>query len=172
MGGMITYHDYQCSSGTVTEFTNKPSNIRKTIKCPCCGKRAKMYFGGFNNMSKWNFSSQSRGYNKDFPDPQTGMVYESYGHRQQVLRDMGAEDVSGTVHGAPAYLDNPTPPSPVDTSGIIKADSIEETQAQIDKAQIDRAASGPSVDDNLNPSTSLRDSGYELTDLPVVKLED
>jgi hypothetical protein len=127
-----------------------------------------MSWGGFNNMSRWNFSAQARGYNKDLPDPQTGMVYESYGHKAQVLRDMGAEDVSGNVHGAPAYLVDQTPEQP-DTSGIIKADSVEEITALIDKANIDRAASGPSVDDNLNPSTTLRDSGYSLTDLPVVQ---
>ena len=141
MGGMITFHDYQCGEGTVTETMSKGSaKTVRSIKCPCCGKRAAMYFGGFNSMSRWNFSSNERGYNLSQPDPQTGEIYESYNHKMQVYAEHGIEEV-GPVRGA--STDYGVDPDPVARNpDVLGADSLEDIGTLLDKDAIDRGHTG------------------------------
>jgi hypothetical protein len=142
MGGMITYHDYECAQGTVTEYGNNPNRIFKSIKCPCCGKRARMtWAGGFNNMARWNFNSRERGVGLDQPDPQTGVTYTSTFHRDQVYKEQGLEYAHDTVKGARTDYGVDPDPVPRDPN-VLEADSLDDIGKLIDQDKIDREHTG------------------------------
>jgi|TARA_R100001082_G_scaffold47443_1_gene25356 DNA-directed RNA polymerase subunit RPC12/RpoP len=147
---MPVFHDYQCTScDHLVEdvMVERKADIKRQVKCPECQGVAKMYFGGFNSMSRWNFSSSERGYNKGFADPQTGVEYTSYAHRQQVLREMGMEETGASQKHDHIMADAESAQraqvaAEGDRVGVIAADSVDEIVGQIDEDRIDRGATG------------------------------
>ena len=167
MGGHITYHDYICKKGTVTEFGNQPSDIKRTIDCPCCGESAEQYYGTKRQMCRWNFSGcrpgsyGSPGLMYGRVDPQTGVAFENYSHKKKWLRDHNMEETGDTVHGSRTSFDVDEPERQAG-GDILRANSVEEITRLIDKKQIDREHSGPNVNNNLEVSDNLGDSGYSM----------
>jgi DNA-directed RNA polymerase subunit RPC12/RpoP len=147
---MPVFHDYRCTScDHVVEdvMVERKADIQRQVDCPQCKGKAPMYFGGFNSMAKWNFSSSERGYNKGFADPQTGVEYTSYAHRQQVMREMGMEETGASQKFDHIMADAESAQRDQleregDRTGVLQADSVEEIVGQIDSDRIDRGATG------------------------------
>ena len=146
---MPVFHDYECKCGHLIEDEMSVSykDIKDSGECPRCGDQAQKHLGGFNNMVRWNFSSSERGYNKGFPDPQTGVEYSSYGHRQKVLRDQGLEDVGRPQSRDHIMADaesarNAQAEAQSGHSDVIIADSEEEITNLIDKDRVDWKETG------------------------------
>jgi len=128
-------------------MVERKADIQRQVECPKCKGAAPMHFGGFNSMVRWNFSSTERGYNKGFADPQTGVEYTSYAHRERVWRDRGLEDAGTSQKHDHIMADAESAQRDQvaregDRSGVLQADSIEEIVGQIDQDRVDRGATG------------------------------
>jgi DNA-directed RNA polymerase subunit RPC12/RpoP len=146
---MPVFHDYQCTScGHLVEdvMSERKGDIKRRVKCPECSASAEMHFGGFNNQVRWNFSSTARGYNKGFPDPQTGVEYTSYAHKQRVLADNGLVETGASQKFDHIMADAEIAERDQKAAGgrdtVIKADSEDEVMSKIDKAKIDWKETG------------------------------
>ena len=128
-------------------MVERKADIQRQVECPICKGAAPMHFGGFNSMVRWNFSSTERGYNKGIPDPQTGVEYTSYAHRERVWRDRGLEDAGTSQKHDHIMADAESAQraqvaAEGDRTKVIAADSVEEIVGQIDEDRIDRGATG------------------------------
>ena len=94
-------------------------------------------------------------------DPQTGVAFENYSHKKKLLRDHNMEETGDTVHGSRTSFDVDEPERQAG-GDILRANSVEEITRLIDKKQIDREHSGPNVNNNLEVSDNLGDSGYSM----------
>ena len=149
---MPVFHDYRCNDSECDHLVQdvmveRKADIEREIECPECKGPAPMYFGGFNSMVRWNFSSSARGYNKGFADPQTGVEYTSYAHRQRVLADMGMEETGASQKFDHIMADAESAQRDQveregNRGGVLQADSVDEIVGQIDQSRVDHGATG------------------------------
>jgi hypothetical protein len=125
---MLVLHDYECPAGHRQEDVahERTRRVPKTIRCnaPGCRLRASKVFNGWNNASRFNRTA-GRLYGRF--DPQYGCVVESYEHKKALQRKFGMIDADDAVGGDRERLEEITVQgAPVDTSGVIEAESLKE----------------------------------------------
>jgi len=81
-------HRYKCKKGHRTNRFFKVADIAKSIECPRCGAEAPQDWSFFAEGIGHNWAMSTNGYDKGV-DPQTGVSYENYSHKKQVLREQG-----------------------------------------------------------------------------------
>jgi|TARA_Y100000034_G_scaffold129071_1_gene184840 hypothetical protein len=130
--------DFACECGKrYDSYPCDGAKIPKTIKCEC-GKRAGWAMGGKHNHIHRTISTL---YGRGVVDPQTGVDYESYEHKQQVLREQGktegdVERFDDIMSEDPSDFQD-TGPRSADLD-YVDADTDEEAQQKImEKLQTD-----------------------------------
>ena len=135
------FQDYECNSCGKRHDSHlcTGERIPKTIKCTACGRRCSWAQGNRQGMQGSKDSSLYR----NGVDPQFGCEVESYGHKQQLLREKGMVEVGG-----PEKIDDIMNDGAPDTGernpevGFIDANSDEEFEAKM----MDKLYNDPRVD--------------------------
>jgi|TARA_R110000787_G_scaffold37151_4_gene94626 hypothetical protein len=131
-----SYEDCSCGKAHQSVPITSPK-IPKTIKCEC-GKRIGW---GVTRTNGIHATLSTMNYGRF--DPQFGCVVESYGHKKQLMKELGLIDIGGPEKFDDIEADGERmrPGTEADPS-IVRADSMEEIMGLIPEDQIDRKRTG------------------------------
>lgn len=140
---------------------SSPSEVARTIGCHC-GKEAQQHWGHYKDGIGNNWAMSA--YERKRVDPQTGVNYENYAHKQRVLKEQGLveadrlkspDEIEAEVFDR-AAAEAETRAMVGSSSGMLRADNMDEIQKAID-----RQSGGGGITDTQRTMLKQEDSEAE-----------
>ena len=96
----MPFNDYECKCGKRYEdqWATTAAAVKRSVKCEC-GKQAAMVFDAPRNGIHFDHSSMYGQWNPSF-----GQVVESYGHKQQLMREYDVHEASDAKGGSRCHI--------------------------------------------------------------------